>query len=224
MDDREFWRRWMLDALERMNPLPRLINTDGLDRAAEIVVERLPRTRIHEYPSGSEYGSWIVPPQWRCLHGSLTDASGKVIASTDECPLFVPFYSEAVDGWFTKKEIAGHVRTRPDRPHAFPLEHRHAYNYQLIDWGITLPHSRWLALPEDGHYRVTISVETRPGTMKALSLVLPGRRTDIFCLNAHIDELCNDDLAGCVVAMAVMKWLAALTAEAPPAVMPSTRC
>jgi len=210
MDDRERWREWMLAALERITPLPRLINTEGIDRAAEIVVELLPGTRVHEYPSGREYGSWVVPPRWRCRRGVLSDASGRVIASTDECPLFVPFYSEPVDGWFTKKEMADHVRTRPDRPHAFPLEHRHAYNYQLTDWGIALPHRRWLALPDDSRYHVSIAVETTPGAMKAVSLVLPGRRDDVFCLNAHIDELCNDDVAGCVVAMAAMKQLATL--------------
>lgn len=210
MDDSAFWGKWMLEAIERINPLQRLINSDDLDRAAEIVVELLPGTRIHEYPSGAEFGSWIVPPKWRCLRGSLVDETARVIASTEECPLFVPFYSQPVDGWFSKKEMAGHVRTRPDRPDAFALEHRYAYNYQLKDWGITLPHNRWLALPEDGRYHVSISVETKPGTMKALSLVLPGRRPETFCVNAHIDELCNDDLSGCAVAMAAMKWLAGL--------------
>ena len=66
MDDRERWREWMLAALERMTPWPRLINTEGIDRAAEIVVELLPGTQVHEYPSGREYGSWVVPPRWRC--------------------------------------------------------------------------------------------------------------------------------------------------------------
>jgi aminopeptidase-like protein len=212
IDDSAAWRDWMLGAVRCIDPLQRLINSGDLDRAAEIVVRLLPGAWVHEYHTGTEFGTWVIPPKWRCLKGTLTDAAGRVIASTDECPLFVPFYSQSVDGWFSKKEIANHVRTRPDRPNAFPLEHRYAYNYQyqLKDWGITLPHDRWLALPEDGTYHVSISVEVKPGTLKALSLVLPGRRPETFCLNAHIDELCNDDLSGCVVAMAAMKWLKGL--------------
>jgi aminopeptidase-like protein len=210
MDERAAQQAWMLEVIARIDPLPRLVNSDDLDRAAQLVVECLPGAQILEYPSGTEFGSWIIPSKWRCLTGVMRDASGRVIASTEECPLLVPFYSQPAEGWFTKKELADHVRTRPDRPDAFPLEHRFAYNYRLKDWGIGLPHTRWVALPDDGRYHVAISVETKPGTMKAVSLVLPGRRLETFCLNAHLDELCNDDLAGCAVAMAAMRWLAGL--------------
>jgi aminopeptidase-like protein len=121
-------------------------------------------------------------------------------------PLFVAPYSEPVNGWFNKTEIGKHLSTRRDRPDAYALEHRHAYDYQLVDWGISLPFNLWVNLPEED-YHIEIVVESTPGSMKIAEYFLKGRRREIVCICAHIDELCNDDLSGCVVAMELMRKL-----------------
>jgi len=36
---------------------------------------------------------------------------------------------------------------------------------------------------------------------------LEGSRPETLCICAHIDELCNDDLSGCVVAMEIMRFI-----------------
>lgn len=197
----------MMSLLKAITPLRRLINSSGLDQAFGLLKEDLPGTIVHEFPAGMELEDWIVPGSWAVKSGVMTDRAGHVIASTDECFLFVAPYSEPVDGWFSKEEIAKHCRTRPDRPEAYMLEHRNAYDYRLKTWGITLPHNRWTALT-DGEYRVRIEVERGQGSMKVGEYFLPGRRPETICLNAHIDELCNDDLSGCVVAVEVMRRLA----------------
>ena len=183
-----------------------MVSSPGLDKAFDIVKRELPSVTIHEYASGTECGDWVVPPSWHVSEGYMEDRAGNRIASIEESNLFVAPYSEPVEGWFTKQEIAKHVRTRPDRPSAFSLEHRHAYNYNLVDWGITLPHNRWTALP-DGKFNIKIEVETSDGFMKVAEYYLPGRRPETVCLCAHIDELCNDDLSGCVVGLEVMRAL-----------------
>jgi len=196
----------MMGLLRRISPLPRLINSSGLDEAFVLVANSLPGTKIHAYPAGMELEDWVVPGRWEVTCGVMKDRYGKVIASTDECLLFVAPYSEPVNGWFRKEEIAKHLRTRPDRPYAFMLEHRNAYDYRLKTWGITLPHARWVELPE-GEYHVKIDVQRGGGAMKVAECHLPGRRPETICINAHIDELCNDDLAGCVVAIELMRSL-----------------
>lgn len=199
-----------MDALMReISPLQRMINSPGLDEAFDRIQKLYPAIRLHEYPCGSRAEDWEVPKSWKYISGTMKAQDGQLIASTEECPLFIAPYSEAVDGWFSKDEIQKRLRTRPDMPDAFALEHRNAYNYSINDWGITLPHNRWNSLPE-GKYHIQIEVEYSNGSMKAAEWVIEGKTEKIICLNAHIDELCNDDLSGCVVGLEIMKTLEAL--------------
>ncbi len=199
----------MVALIHDISPLQRMINSDGLDEAFEIIRNELPDVVIHEYHAGTACEDWIVPKNWQVVEGFMQNKTGEIIASIRESKLFVAPYSEPVDGWFTKTEIERHLRTRPDRPDAFAFEHRNAYNYQLVDWGITMPHNRWLALPES-EYHVKIDVELKSGSMKVAELFLEGRRPETICICAHIDELCNDDLSGCALGIELMHHIASL--------------
>ena len=197
----------MMAMMERMAPFNGLINSVGLDHRIGMMEQELPGAVVHEYPAGQEIGSWIIPPQWRATTGFMKDAAGKTIASIEECSLFVAPYSEPVDGRFSKKEIEQHLRTASHQPDAFCLEHRNAYNFKLVDWAITLPFSRWQSLPEEDKYHIKIEVATEEKPMKVFEFFLPGQRPNILNVAGHIDELCNDDLSGCVVGVELMRWL-----------------
>jgi len=196
----------MRTLLEEINPLQRMLNSPGLDKTFEIFKREFPDAIIHEYPAGMEREDWIVPRSWEVKTGIMKDEKGKVIASTDESLLFVAPYSEPIEGWFTKDEIASHLMTRKDVPDLFLLQHRNTYDYQLVDWGITLPYNRWIELPEE-RYFIKIDVKWGDGSMKLGEYTLPGRRDEIICICAHIDELCNDDLSGCILGMEIMRGL-----------------
>ena len=142
----------MRTLLEEINPLQRMLNSPGLDKTFEIFKREFPDAIIHEYPAGMEREDWIVPRSWELNTGIMKDEKGKVIASTDESLLFVAPYSEPIEGWFTKDEIASHLMTRKDVPDLFLLQHRNTYDYQLVDWGITLPYNRWIELPEERYF------------------------------------------------------------------------
>ena len=43
--------------------------------------------------------------------------------------------------------------------------------------------------------------------MKVAEIFLQGETNQTICICAHIDELCNDDLSGCVVAIELIKFL-----------------
>lgn len=197
----------MKGLIEQMAPWYGLISSPALDRRVELICQSLPGCVVHEYPAGTEIGSWIVPPQWSVSEGFMKDAQGRTIASIAESPLFVAAHSESVDGFFSKKEIERHLQTSADNPRAFLMEHRNAYNYQLVDWGITLPFERWQKLSDSEKYHIKIEVKREPGTMKVVECFLPGESSQIFNISAHFDELCNDDLSGCVVAIELMRWL-----------------
>ena len=198
---------WIIDLCRDLYPVRGLIVSPDLDRAFGQIKEAMPALTIHEYPTGLECEDWIVPPSWRAVSGTLKDAAGQVLASLDESFLFVAAYSEPVDGWFTKEEIARHLRTRPDQPDAYCLEHRNAYDYRLVDWGITLPHVVWERMSDAQRYHVSIETETRPGSLKVAEMTLPGRRPETICLCSQFDELCNDGQSSAVLAMDLMREL-----------------
>jgi aminopeptidase-like protein len=190
-------------------PVRGLVVSPDLDRAFARVARELQGLHVHEFPTGMQCEDWVVPPSWRAVAGRLEDRAGKVLASLDESFLFVAPYSEPVDGWFPKAEIARHLRTRPEVPDAYVLEHRHAYDYRHKTWGITLPHRTWQAMPDGADYRVRIETETKPGSLKVAELVLEGRRPETICLCSQFDELCNDGQSSAVLGMDLMRRLAA---------------
>jgi aminopeptidase-like protein len=198
---------WIIDLCRALYPVRGLIVSPDLDRAFSQIKQVLPELVVHEYPTGMQCEDWIVPPSWEALSGRLEDATGKVLASHDESFLFVAPYSEPVDGWFSKAEIGGHARTRPDQPDAYVLEHRNAYDFRLTDWGITLPHAVWQRMSESGRYRVVIETRTKPGALKVAELVLPGRRAETICICSQFDELCNDGQSSAVLGIDLMRSL-----------------
>ncbi len=196
----------MMRFIEEVYPLQRMINSEGLDSAFEIVKREIPETIIHEYPAGMECGDWIVPKGWKVKEAYLKNKAGDIIADFAEHPLFVAAYSEPVSGWFTKSEIARHVRCHPTKPGAYFLEHRNAYNYKLTDWGITLPKNTWDNLP-DAEYHVHIDIEWSNRSMKVAEVFVQGQSDKIISISAHIDEICNDNLSGCAAGMEMIRYI-----------------
>jgi len=164
---------------------------------------------IHEYPSGTDYQTWPVPPQWDVKEAYLSDGE-KVIASYDEHPLFLVPYSKSFDGWVTKDELLGHIRAGPNRPDDFIYDHRIAADHQrrLKDWGLSLPYNRVQALRK-GKYYVKIDVSVSEGAALVGEYKLKGQEKDTFALLSHTCHpgQANDGLAGVVVGMEIMRRL-----------------
>ncbi|HEU4472538.1 MAG TPA: DUF4910 domain-containing protein [Flavisolibacter sp.] len=196
----------MMAFIRAVYPLQRMINSEGLDQSFAIVKKELPGTIIHEYPAGMECGDWIVPKGWKVTQAWLKDKQGRELVNFNEHPLFVAAYSEPVRGWFRKDEIARHMRYHPTKPGNFFLEHRNAYNYKLVDWGITLPKNLWERMPDE-EYEICIEVEWSDRSMKLAEVFVPGKSDKIISISAHIDEICNDNLSGCAVGMELIRYI-----------------
>lgn len=196
----------MMQFIRSVYPLQRMINSEGMDDAFKVVQNDIPETIIHEYLSGSVCRDWIVPKGWKVKEAWLKDKQGNEIANFINDPLFVAAYSEPVSGWFSKEAISAHVRSHPTKPGAYFLEHRNAYNYKLVDWGITLPKNIWENLDE-GDFQVHIDVEWSDRSMKVAEIFVQGESEEIISISAHIDEICNDDLSGCAVGMELIRYI-----------------
>lgn len=205
--------RWLAQAdrvikiCRDMYPVRGLIVSPDIQRAFGQLKAAYPEVKIHTYPTGSLAEDWEVPPSWEATKGRLTAEDGTVLASLEHSFLMVAPSSEPVNGWFTKAEIAKHVRTRSSRPKSYFLEHRNAYDYKLVDWGITLPHEVWEAMPDTGRFHVEIEVKTGPGELCVADWFLPGRRPETICICSQFDELCNDGQSSAVFAAELFEQL-----------------
>ena len=185
-------------------------NRTIVSRDSAWCIEQLQRAvplTVHRFPTGSEYQTWPIPPEWNVRKAVLADGE-RVIASYDECPLFLAPYSLSYSGTVSREELLAHTYTNPEKPDAFCYEFRVAYNYQrrLKEWRISLPHER-LPAPGQGPFRVEIDVETRPGHMLVAEAAHPGTGGAWFTLLAHYCHVAqaNDGIAGAVVMLEAME-------------------
>lgn len=197
--------------------LPELaaLNRTLVSRDAETVLDRVGRhlpLTIHRYPSGTEHQGWPVPPEWNVIKGELRDGA-RVIASYEECPLFVAPYSAPYQGSVSYDELTQHTFTKPEHPTAFNYEHRVAADHRrrLEEWRIALPYERLMSLDKDKQYEVEIRVEAKPGHMLIGEHVLAGQSSHNFYFLAHYchPAQINDGLAGVVTGMEFMNRLRA---------------
>lgn len=190
----------MLDIVRRLLLKNRTIVSSDIAECMNIISEKYP-IKLIKFPTGSEYQTWPIPPEWNVKKAVLR-LGNTVVASHDECPLFVARYSLPFSGTVTKQQLIEHTFTNPEYPDAFCYEFRLAYNYQrrLKEWRIALPHDRLHALP-DGDYSVEIDVEVKSGEMIIAESSHPGKSGYWFTFLAHYCHVAqaNDGLAGVAV-------------------------
>ncbi len=195
----------MLPTIEALLPKNRTIASADAGGCMDILRQRYGVT-VHEYPTGTDYQTWPIPPEWNVRKATLTEG-GRVIASYDECAMFVAPYSMPFSGTVSREELVRHTFTNPRQPDAFCYEFRLAYNFQrrLNEWRLALPHARLEALG-DGPFQVEIDVEVRPGCMRIAESAHPGRSGYWFTLLAHYCHVAqvNDGIAGVAVMLETM--------------------
>ncbi len=189
-------------------PLNRTIVSDDMERAADLLDEAvgIPAKR-YPYPSGAEYGSWVVPPSWNVREAFLSDGE-KTIASYQDQVLFLAPYSAPFEGWVSRQDLLEHLLVSPVWEDAFSYQHRVAYDFQkrLRRWEISLPKSIADSLNRD-RYFVKIDLDVRPGTMNVLEYTAPGREETSVALLAHLCHpgQVNDGLSGVAAGVALIR-------------------
>lgn len=198
--------------MEQLVPLNRTIVSDDMDRAADLLdrVAVRPATR-YRYPSGSEHGSWIVPPSWNIREAFLSDGK-RVLASVKDHILFLAPYSMPFEGWISREELLTHIAPARGIAEAFSYQHRIAYDFRkrLKRWEISLPRSILNSLNRDSYF-VKIDVDVRPGTMNVLEFTEPGREETAVMLLAHLchSGQANDGLSGVLAGLSALSRLGA---------------
>jgi aminopeptidase-like protein len=203
--------------LEAIYPLHRTIVADDTDRALDLVGAALPPQAgwtTESYPPGSPAWTWTVPPRYVVHEAYLELVGGPRVVDFAEHPLHLVSYSEPVDAELDWAALEPHLHTAPHRPWAIPWE----FSYYQPAWGFCLSQERFDALPRDGRYRAVIRSEFRSAPADGLRVGLarvdpaggPSPDAPEMLLCAHIDHpaQANDDAAGVVTAVEVMRRLA----------------
>ncbi len=118
----------IIDSLWR---LPRDIVSNGYDAALRALATQLPMT-IHEYPTGMEAWTWVVPEKWTCHEAYLETLDGRRLFSYADHPLHVVSYSLPFEGVVSREELLAHLHAHPRIPDAVPF----IFKYYERDWGL----------------------------------------------------------------------------------------
>jgi aminopeptidase-like protein/aminoglycoside N3'-acetyltransferase len=191
--------------IEGLWHLPRHIVSDGYDVALRALAGQAPMT-IHEYPSGMECWSWLVPEKWTCHEAYLERLNGERLFSLADNPLHVVSYSLPFEGEVSREELLAHLHAHPKLCDAVPF----MFKYYDRDWGLCCSGKLRDTL-RDERYRVVIRSGFSYGTLKVGEVVAPGRTDEciVFCAHLCHPGMVNDDLSGVVVGMDVMRALLA---------------
>jgi aminopeptidase-like protein/aminoglycoside N3'-acetyltransferase len=183
--------------------LPRDIVSDGYDAALEALSKQVPMA-IHEYPTGTECFTWIIPEKWTCHEAYLETMDGRRIFSYNDNPLHVVSYSLPFEGEVDREELFKHLHVHPRIPEAIPF----VFKYYERDWGLCCSKMLKDSLTDE-RYHVVIKTDFSYSTLKVGEVVVPGESEECFVLCAHLCHPCmvNDDMAGVAVGIDVMREL-----------------
>jgi aminopeptidase-like protein len=198
-----------MEMLTVLAPLHRHIVSDGYDAGIKALAGVLPMT-VHEFPTGSECLTWLIPEKWTCKEAWLETLDGHRIFSHEDHPLHVVSYSLPYDGIVSKEELLEHLHVHPLIPDAVPF----IFKYYERDWGLCCSRNTRDALDQE-QYRVVIRSEFSYSTLKVGEVILPGETDESVILCAHLCHpgQVNDDLSGLVVGVETMRRLAKLSAR-----------
>ncbi len=196
-----------LDALGR---LPRHLISDGYDQGLDMLLDRA-RTKglltvLHEYPTGYDCGTWIIPEKWTLRSARLLDLEGRVLLDAADNGLVCMSYSQPFSGVVSREELLGHLHIHENLPDAVPF----MFSYYRRNWGLCCSRTFRDALA-DAAYRVEIDAVFSPGRMRVAEIVVPGKWAESFVLAAHMchPHQLNDGPLGAALCLDVLESLAA---------------
>ena len=191
---------------DRLWPLLRSLTGAGARATHDILGELVPLTRI-EIPSGTQAFDWTVPKEWVVREAYVVAPGGRRMLDVAVNNLHLVNYSIPFRGKLSRRELDGHLHSRPDLPDVVP----YVTSYYEPRWGFCLSERERKALP-DGDYDVVIDTELVDGSMTISEAVLPGSSKDEVLISTYTchPSLANNELSGPIVAAYLYRRLAAM--------------
>jgi aminopeptidase-like protein len=197
----------MMQMLHDLTPLNRAVCARGYDEAVRYLGNVLP-FKVLSYPSSLKHNGWVIPPSWDVLEARIL-RDGKIIYDGAAHPVGVIGLSSEFNGRVSLQELQKHLHYDHRNPDSIPFYYRQFFRSWQRDWGFCVP-KRLFDQLTPGEYEVLIRTEETPGELKVLEYVHRGTSPYLILLGGNLDHagVANDGLAGCVVAIEVMRRLA----------------
>jgi aminopeptidase-like protein len=197
----------MMQILEELTPLNRVICSADFDRTIARVAELLP-CEVFEYPAtGTQHNGWVIPPKWDVVEATIRRA-GRTIYDGTWHPLGVIALSAPFSGTVSLDELRAHLHYDHRYPDSITFHFRGLFRSWERDWGFCVPRDLYDSL-EPGDYEVSIVTREGPGVLKAAVSTHRGTSPYTVALCANLDHpgVANDGLAGVVVGIEVLRRL-----------------
>jgi len=196
----------MYELLKSIYPLRLAPVSDGRDKAINLMMAELP-FKIFEFESGTEQTGWVVPDKWEILKANIR-YQGKLVYDGTQHPLGVIGYSSSFHGKVDLRELKKHLYYHSFYPDALVYHYKYFYRNWEKDWGFSMPKNKIDRLTE-GSYEIELETEHSPAMMKVLEYHLQGELSETVTFIAHDCHAAqaNDDIAGVVVGIELMKRL-----------------
>ena len=202
--------RAIKDTVAEIYPLNRALVSDGIDRAFDLIRQRLQAFTIctlETYSPTKPVWTWRIPERFNVHEAYIELQDGTRIADVTESPLHLVSYSTTIDKWMDWEELNKHLHYSEKRPHAVPWE----FKYYERDWGFCLSKDEYDSLPRDQRFHAVIntnyniSAENGLRTLSAVIDPIGGKNKQmgevLICTHVCHPNLANDDASGVAVAV-----------------------
>lgn len=195
----------LYDFAAELYTICRSITGAGVRATLARVHDYIPLT-VHEVPTGTQVFDWTVPREWTVHDAYIKDASGHRVVDFPASNLHVVSYSVPVKQRMRLAELRPHLFTLPLYPDWIPYR----TSYYKETWGFCLSERQLAEFNEREEYEVVIESSLQPGSLTYGEYVLEGDEPDEVLLSCHVchPSLCNDNLSGIVLAVALAQELA----------------
>ena len=195
----------MSELIASLYPICRSITGDGLRETLRIIGNHIP-LKLTEVPSGTRVFDWAIPKEWNIRDAYIKDLNGKRLVDFQKSNLHVVNYSVPVHRRMALKELRSHLHTLPAYPDWIPYR----TSYYKEDWGFCLT-QRQLDSMAEGEYEVCVDSTLEAGSLTFGETLIAGESADEILVSCHCchPSLCNDNLSGIAVAVALARHIAA---------------
>jgi aminopeptidase-like protein len=199
----------MFSEVNTLFPICRSITGKGVIETLEILGSKIPLKTIG-VQTGTKVFDWEIPKIWNIRDAYIKDSKGNRLVDFKKSNLHVISYSIPVNKRMNLSELKPFLHTLPELPDAIP----YLTSYYSESWGFCISHNQFMSLEEDV-YEVVIDSELKEGDLLYGEFFKAGKKKEIFLVSTYLchPSLCNDNLSGVVVALALAKILNKLDTE-----------
>lgn len=201
-------KKTMMQLLEELTPLNRVICSTDLDRTLEVLSQQLPFEK-KIYPGTQEHNGWVVPPKWDVEEATISHG-GRVIYDGKAHALGVIALSSSFEGRVSSEELKRHLHFDHRYDDSLTFHFRGLFRSWQRDWGFCVTKQFFDSL-KAGDYDVRIRTRESAGYIAALEYTLPGELPETIVVTATTDHpgVSNDGLSGVVTGIELFHRLAA---------------